>query len=299
MTQQPTSVSAAAVRHDGWTQPRRAQFLEALSHNGNVHAACARVGMSREAAYRLRRREPAFARAWAAAQMVGREASAEVLGCRAIDGVEEEVWHRGELRGTKRRFDSRLLLAHIARLDKLAEQNAEAVADAERFDELVALACGAEAPEELAMMDGLLPCTREDCAVAAADCAADEWSDAEEIPPLDPIEDEDPEDRADREIHAFRAAQHERNEACREARLEAGAQWDAWFSGVCEKVDRLLAEPLDGPDADPGTPSELSTSPPAPTDAPAPQRDRATASTLSGVSTSALATALVGQGTRA
>jgi hypothetical protein len=179
MTQQSTP-TAPAVRHDGWTSARRAQFLEALSHNGNVLAACARVGMSREAAYRLRRREPAFARAWAAAQMVGREASAEVLGCRAIDGVEEEVWYRGELRGTRRRFDSRLLLAHVARLDKLAEANEAAVADAERFDELVALACGAEAPEELAH-DGVLPLAREECmeqAGTAADLAVDvEWED--------------------------------------------------------------------------------------------------------------------------
>jgi hypothetical protein len=300
MTEQSTST--AAVRHDGWTFARRAQFLEALSHNGNVLAACARVGMSREAAYRLRRREPAFARAWAAAQMAAREASAEVLGCRAIDGIEEDVWHRGELKGTRRRFDSRLLLAHMARLDKLAEANEGAVADAERFDELVALACGAEAPEELAMMDGLLPGSREYCAAAAADAAADDWSAADEMPTPEPIDDEDPEARAVREIEAWRAAQDRRSEVCREARLEAAAQWEAWFSGACEKVDRLLAEPLapaDASDAEPGTPSELSTSPAAPTDAPASQRDRAAASTLSGVSTSALATALVGQGTRA
>jgi hypothetical protein len=210
MTQQSTP-TAPAVRHDGWTSARRAQFLEALSHNGNVLAACARVGMSREAAYRLRRREPAFARAWAAAQMVGREASAEMLGCRAIDGVEEEVWYRGELRGTRRRFDSRLLLAHVARLDKLAEANEEAVADAERFDELVALACGAEAPEELAMMDGLLPGKREYCAAAAADAAADGWSAADEMPTPEPIDDEDPEARAVQEIEAWRAAQDQRS----------------------------------------------------------------------------------------
>jgi hypothetical protein len=301
MTQQSTP-TPPTIRHDGWTQPRRAQFLEALSHNGNVLAACARVGMSREAAYRLRRREPAFARAWAAAQMVGREASAEVLGCRAIDGVEEDVWHRGEFKGTRRRFDSRLLLAHMARLDKLAEANEGAVADAERFDELVALACGAEAPEELAH-DGVLPLVREECmeqAGTAADLAVDvEWEDGRAEREADGELDEEALKELGREM------QDRGVQAYREARTQAGECWDRWVGQACETVDRLLAEPLvpvatpaAGPET-PGTPSELSTSPAAPTDAPASQRDRAAASTLSGVSTSALATALVGQGTRA
>ena len=110
-----------ATRHDGWTAARKAQFLESLAHDGNVRAACARVGLSREAAYRLRRRDALFARAWAAAQLQARDNVGEVLGTRAIEGIEEEVWYRGEVVGTRRRYDTRLLLAHIARLDKLAE----------------------------------------------------------------------------------------------------------------------------------------------------------------------------------
>jgi len=41
----------------GWTRERMAQFLDFLSETGNVAAACKRVGLSREAAYRQRRRE--------------------------------------------------------------------------------------------------------------------------------------------------------------------------------------------------------------------------------------------------
>jgi hypothetical protein len=138
---------ARAVRHDGWTDTRTAQFLEHLAGHGNVRAACARVSMSPEAAYRLRRRDALFARAWSAALNLAREASAEILACRAIDGIEEEVWYHGEVVGTRRRYDTRLLLAHLARLDALAERGA-AAEDAARFDELLACIAGAEPPKD-------------------------------------------------------------------------------------------------------------------------------------------------------
>ncbi len=66
-----------AIRHDGWTAARVAQFLEALAQDGNVRAACARVGMNRASAYRLKRRDGLFARAWAAAQVQAREVVGE------------------------------------------------------------------------------------------------------------------------------------------------------------------------------------------------------------------------------
>src|SRR5687768_13750481 len=89
-------------RHDGWTAERRTQFLDDLAQHGNVRVACGRVGMSREAAYRLKRRDALFARTWAAAQVLARGASAEVVADRAIEGIEEDVWYRGEVVGTRR-----------------------------------------------------------------------------------------------------------------------------------------------------------------------------------------------------
>ena len=121
----------------GWTPERQTRFLDHLALKGNVHASCRRVGLSREAAYRLRRRDRLFARGWAAAMVKAHDASIEVLADRAIEGVEEPIYHRGELVGTRRRYDTRLLLAHIARLDKLLEDEA-AQTDAGRFDELLA-----------------------------------------------------------------------------------------------------------------------------------------------------------------
>lgn len=55
------------VRRDGWTPARRLAFLSVLAECGNVSAATGMCGMSRESVYRLRRRDPEFARQWDAA----------------------------------------------------------------------------------------------------------------------------------------------------------------------------------------------------------------------------------------
>lgn len=52
------------TRRDGWTAERRRRFLEGLAAGLDVSRACTGLGMSREGAYRLRRRDPAFAQAW-------------------------------------------------------------------------------------------------------------------------------------------------------------------------------------------------------------------------------------------
>ncbi len=220
------STTIAPTRHDGWTPARKVQFLEALAQDGNVRAACARVGLSAEAAYRLRRRDPLFARAWAAAQLQARPIVGEVLGTRAIEGVEEQIWYRGELRGTQRRYDSRLLLAHMLRLDKLAEDEG-ALEDAGRFDELLACIAGQPIPEALAQAGGELPLSR-DAAVARM---------AERVEPG--------------------GTEEEFDAACGRAAGAGAALWDGWFAGVCQTVDRLLDEADAGPAA--FTPRTLST----------------------------------------
>jgi hypothetical protein len=216
---------AATVRRDGWSEARKARFLEHLAGRGNVRAACAVVGLSHEAAYQLRRRDALFARAWTAALVLAREASAQVLACRALDGIEEEVWSRGEVVGTRRRYDSRLLLAHLARLDAAAASGS-AREDAERFDELVALIGGAVPPDDIVCGDDGVPLSRADTValeIEAAEAFAreDAGSDAPEGEALSP------------------AARYT-------AGLEAAAQWDAWRAQAHAAVDRLLAQPLGG-----------------------------------------------------
>src|SRR5687768_13765447 len=101
MDMTPFTTTPTSAREDGWSPERKLRFLDRLAATGNVHAACAAVGMSRETAYTLRRRDALFARGWAAALLLAREASAELLSDLATEGIEEEVWYRGELKGTR------------------------------------------------------------------------------------------------------------------------------------------------------------------------------------------------------
>ncbi len=98
---------------------RQVAFLRALAACGAVRRASAHAGVSYRTAYRERRASPAFRRAWDAALLAARALSEDVLACRALDGVEEKVFYRGEEVGSRIRYDTRLLLAHLARLDKL------------------------------------------------------------------------------------------------------------------------------------------------------------------------------------
>ena len=103
----------------------QAFFLDCLAQCGNVLAAARRTGVSRSTVYRMRRACPRFADLWDAALLLARPQVEAVLADRAINGVEETVYYHGEAIATRRRYDSRLLLAHLARLDRLAERCGE------------------------------------------------------------------------------------------------------------------------------------------------------------------------------
>ncbi len=111
---------------------------------------------------RARRSDPAFAAAWNGALLAARPRSEDALACRAIDGIEEQVFYHGEVIATRTRFDSRLLLAHLARLDKLVDDPA-AAAFAGDFD--AALARFAEGLEQPPSADA--DCAPGQCATCA------------------------------------------------------------------------------------------------------------------------------------
>lgn len=243
-TDQFSQTPAASAR--GWTPQRKALFLERLSVHANARAACRNVGLSAEAAYRLRRRDPLFARAWAAAVVLGRDNSVTALAERAVEGVEEPIYYRGELVGTRRRYDSRLLLAHLARLDAMADEPG-ARADAARFDELVALVA-----EDAA---GDLPANRErfiaetaraaerDADLAFDDACADLFDDNGTYRPgINEAQEE--------------ALNNIRLEAIDRAADDAADAWDARVAGAIAIVDALIAAE-----------DETRASPPAPTPA--------------------------------
>ena len=114
--------------------------------------------------------------------MLAREEAQDKLQERAIEGVEEEIFYHGEVVATRRRYDSRLLLAHLARLDKIAEQ-IPAQRGAARFgDMLKAIGAGEDTAPLIATP------TEDELAVLAAEAEA--WRQPE--PPQEDKEAEKP-----------------------------------------------------------------------------------------------------------
>ena len=118
----PTTALVPVTRHTIFSPRAQGDFLENLSTNGNVRLACRAARVSPQTAYRARRRHSTFARAWDAALLSARSHAEEVLADRALNGWEEAVFYHGEEIATRRRYSDRLLLAHLARLDRLEER---------------------------------------------------------------------------------------------------------------------------------------------------------------------------------
>lgn len=235
-----TPILDRAPRHDGWTPERKTRFLDCLAEKGNVRQACARVGLSQQAAYVLRRRDAVFARAWAAALALAREHSVQVLADRAIEGVEVQIWYRGELVGTQRKFDTRLLLAHIARLDALVDEKAT-WQDAGRFDELLAVVAGEAVPEGLELDGDIIPPDRE----AAGRLVGERMEEEYERKALEA-------NAADREAEGVDGNEEDAaafEDSCVEmyrAGCDYGeALWDHWVADACVFVDRAAGRLTD------------------------------------------------------
>ena len=155
-----SALAQPKARHDGWSPDRQKTFLEALARTGSVKAAALYTGLSRESAYKLRRRPDAkaFMRAWDAALIHARDLFADDLLERGLSGWTEPVWHLGEEVGTRERFSPPMFLAALARLDRKAdgfdqEGNPARIA-ATHFDELVErIGAGADCEDLLAEQD--------------------------------------------------------------------------------------------------------------------------------------------------
>ena len=116
---------ARRCRHDGWTPERQVVFLEALAACGIVTDACARAGLSAQSAYAFRNRRSgrAFAIAWDAVLVHrARGRLADEVFSRAMNGCIEQIRQNGEVTAERHRFDNRLSMAVLSRLDRLAEQ---------------------------------------------------------------------------------------------------------------------------------------------------------------------------------
>jgi hypothetical protein len=107
-----TPVPRLCDRSNGWKPEVQRRFIDALAETGSVVAACRRVGRSDNSAYQLRRHPEAgeFRAAWDAAADLGVRRIEDAAMDRALYGVEETYYHRGELVGRCRRYNERLVM---------------------------------------------------------------------------------------------------------------------------------------------------------------------------------------------
>ncbi len=75
----------------GWTDTRRAKFLDHLAASCNVLASCEAVGMTKPGLYALRNRDPVFAGQFRAALLVGYERLEAELLRKAVALFEGDV----------------------------------------------------------------------------------------------------------------------------------------------------------------------------------------------------------------
>jgi len=148
-------ISPDQERVDGWSPFLRKLFLQVLAETGRVGTACEYTGLSRQSAYALRARDPLFAAGWDAACELARAPLADALYEKALDGVTDTITKDGAVVATRHRFDSRLSIAVLNRLDKRCdraeERGSRHLALVAHWDEWLTLV-GKGAPAEAAAL---------------------------------------------------------------------------------------------------------------------------------------------------
>ena len=146
----PEDVVAASAGSEVFTRERRVRFLDHLAFKGNVRAAAAAGrGQPRD---RLSQAPPGPAVRGAVGRGAGPRARATPKASSPPARSTGSRW-RSSIAANRRhvdQHDARLLLAHLARLDRRVESDAAAAARAGRFDELLAALRGARSAEGFA-----------------------------------------------------------------------------------------------------------------------------------------------------
>lgn len=93
----------------------RQRFLEALSRDGVIGNACRAVGVSRSTVAKYREEDPAFAEAFADAMEAGVDWLETAAIERAVNGVTEPVFYKGEIVGEIQRYSDSLLSMLLTR----------------------------------------------------------------------------------------------------------------------------------------------------------------------------------------
>ena len=113
------------LRHDGWTPEKKRLFLERFAECGVIVEACEAAGMSARAAYNLRDRDPLFAAGLDAACVKARAPLADEAYSRARNGVVERIYRDGVVVAERHRYDNRLTMAVLTRLDSRIDRAEE------------------------------------------------------------------------------------------------------------------------------------------------------------------------------
>ena len=85
-------------------------FLEAFALTGNVSESAKAAGVGRSTVYDARESDKAFAAAWDEAEEDAADRLERVALERAVDGVAEPVYYKGQLAGAVRRYSDTLLI---------------------------------------------------------------------------------------------------------------------------------------------------------------------------------------------
>lgn len=93
-----------------FTPEKATAFCAALAETGIVGKACKAVEISRRTAYNWREEHPEFAKAWDSALKIGVSALEDEAHRRAFEGIEEPVFHQGEVCGTVRKYSDTLAI---------------------------------------------------------------------------------------------------------------------------------------------------------------------------------------------
>jgi hypothetical protein len=96
-------------RQTSWTDERKRKFLRNLARIGNVTLSARLLGSSRARAYEMRAEDPHFAKLWKDALREAADNLEAEAHRRAVTGVDEPVFYKGEVCGHIRRYSDTLL----------------------------------------------------------------------------------------------------------------------------------------------------------------------------------------------
>jgi hypothetical protein len=120
-------VAMTPIRNDyRWTPACQRAFLSELACTGSVTRAARHVGKSARSAYdlRLRRDGAAFDLGWDAAILISRKGLQDMLMDRAVCGYEEMTVKQEDGTTMRGKYDNRLGIGLLNRLDRIAEAQA-------------------------------------------------------------------------------------------------------------------------------------------------------------------------------